>query len=162
MPPAAGLSARRSGEGEASCADASGRSMKNSVSPLCAAKCRRRSVSLRAWVCHRSKAPQLPLRSTDTQVFTQWTNVSPYRSIGYLLLACPSKSPTHGLSSGNKKQLHDVGFRLSPIDCRQCFPKFKVNIKVQVVAYIECLQLPKKTIFSDITRRGDPETVAIP
>ena len=64
MPPAAGRSARRKGAGEASCAAASGRSMKNRVSPLCAAMCRRRRLSPRAWLAQNSSAPQLPLRNT--------------------------------------------------------------------------------------------------
>ena len=64
MPPAAGRSARRNGAGDASCAAASGRSMKNSVSPPCAARCRRRRLSLRTWLVQNSKAPQLPLRNT--------------------------------------------------------------------------------------------------
>lgn len=64
MPPAAGRSPRRRGAGEASWAAASGRSMKNRVSPLCAARCRRRRLSPRAWLAQNSSAPQLPLRST--------------------------------------------------------------------------------------------------
>lgn len=64
MPPAAGRRLRRSGAGEASCPAARGRSMKNRVSPLCAARFSRRSASPRAWLCQNSSAPQLPLRNT--------------------------------------------------------------------------------------------------
>ena len=62
MPPIAGRRLRRSGAGDASWLAASGRSMKNRVSPLCAARFRRRSASPRAWACQNSSAPQLPLR----------------------------------------------------------------------------------------------------
>ena len=64
MPPAAGRRLRRKGAGEASWLAASGRSMKNRVSPLCAARLSRRSASPRAWLCQNSSAPQLPLRNT--------------------------------------------------------------------------------------------------
>lgn len=63
-PPAAGRKLRRRGDGDASCALAKGRNMKNSVSPHWAARCRRRRLSLRAWFCHNNSAPQLPLRNT--------------------------------------------------------------------------------------------------
>ena len=62
MPPGAGRSASRSGAGEESWAAAIGRSRKNRVSPHWAARCRRRSDSLRMCCCHSSTAPQLPLR----------------------------------------------------------------------------------------------------
>lgn len=64
MPCWAGRRPRRSGLGDASCAAASGRTIQNSMSVSCAARCRRRSDSVRAWVCQNSIAPQLPLRKT--------------------------------------------------------------------------------------------------
>ena len=63
-PPAAGRSDSLSGAGEESWAEARGRSMKNRVSALCAARCKRRKVSPRAWLCQNRSAPQLPLRRT--------------------------------------------------------------------------------------------------
>ncbi len=61
-PPAAGRRPSRNVAGEASAAHAKGRINKKSTSEDWAARCRRRSASERMCCCHRSSAPQLPVR----------------------------------------------------------------------------------------------------
>jgi len=64
MPPCTGRRLRRSGAGEVSCAAESGRNMKNSVSPCCAAKWSRRRLSARMCGCQNRTAPHAPLFRT--------------------------------------------------------------------------------------------------
>jgi len=61
-PSRSGLSASLKTAGEASCADASGRTMKNNVSEACAARCSRRSDEVWTYCAQNSRAPQLPAR----------------------------------------------------------------------------------------------------
>lgn len=64
MPPSAGRRLNRKGDGEASCAAASGLKTKNSVDPACAAKCSLRRLSCRTCVFQNIRAPHVPERKT--------------------------------------------------------------------------------------------------
>ncbi len=61
-PSRSGRSASRKTAGDASCAAASGRTMKNSVSDDCAARWSRRSEDAWTYWDQKSRAPQLPAR----------------------------------------------------------------------------------------------------
>lgn len=62
IPPSAGRSARRSGAGDASCADASGFRRKHKASVSCAARFRRRTVSFRVCDCQSITTEHAPTR----------------------------------------------------------------------------------------------------
>jgi hypothetical protein len=97
-PSTAGRMARRSGEGEASCADVNGRTMKKRVSEDCAARWRRRNDSCRTWFCQNTRTLQVQVQVQARSVCSAAQSASAVRS-GCMTIQRSSGTPQFARAS---------------------------------------------------------------